>query len=87
MCIRDRLEYAIVDSEQDAFLLENTLIKQYQPKYNMMLKDDKSYPHIVIKNEAFPRIFLTRRKIKDGSEYLGPVSYTHLDVYKRQGWF
>lgn len=72
-----KLEYAIVDSEQDAFLLENTLIKQYQPKYNMMLKDDKSYPHIVIKNEAFPRIFLTRRKIKDGSEYLGP--YTSID--------
>ena len=69
-----KLEYAIVDSEQDAFLLENTLIKQYQPKYNMMLKDDKSYPHIVIKNEAFPRIFLTRRKIKDGSEYFGPYT-------------
>ncbi len=72
-----RLEYAIVDSEQDAFLLENSLIKQYQPKYNMMLKDDKTYPHIVIKNEPFPRIFLTRRKIKDGSEYLGP--YTSVD--------
>lgn len=72
-----RIEYTIVNSEQDAFLLENSLIKQYQPKYNMMLKDDKSYPHIVIKNEAFPRIFLTRRKIKDGSEYLGP--YTSVD--------
>lgn len=73
----DRLEFSIVNSEQDALLLENSLIKQYQPKYNMMLKDDKSYPHLVIKNERFPRIFLTRRKIKDGSEYLGP--YTSVD--------
>lgn len=71
------IEIAIVDSEQDALHLENSLIKQYQPKYNMMLKDDKTYPHIVIKNEPFPRIFLTRRKIHDGSEYLGP--YTSVD--------
>lgn len=72
-----RIEIAIVDSEQDALHLENSLIKQYQPRYNMMLKDDKTYPHIVIKNEPFPRIFLTRRKIQDGSEYLGP--YTSVD--------
>lgn len=69
-----RLEFTIVGSEQDAFLLENSLIKQYQPKYNINLKDDKSYPYIVIKKEPFPRVFLTRRKINDGSEYLGPFT-------------
>ncbi|MBX3252943.1 MAG: excinuclease ABC subunit UvrC [Chitinophagaceae bacterium] len=69
-----RIEFTIVDSEQDAFLLENSLIKQFQPKYNIDLKDDKSFPFIVIKNEHFPRIFLTRRKISDGSEYLGPYT-------------
>ena len=68
------IEFTIVNSEQDAFLLENNLIKQFQPKYNINLKDDKSYPYIVIKNEDFPRIFLTRRKIDDGSEYLGPFT-------------
>ncbi|MBX3240116.1 MAG: excinuclease ABC subunit UvrC [Chitinophagaceae bacterium] len=68
------IEFTIVDSEQDAFLLENALIKQFQPKYNINLKDDKSYPFIVIKKEHFPRIFLTRRKISDGSEYLGPYT-------------
>ncbi len=72
-----RMEFTIVDSEQDALLLENSLIKQYQPKYNLALKDDRSYPYIVIKNEEYPRIFLTRRVIKDGSEYLGP--YTNVD--------
>ncbi|HEV7782349.1 MAG TPA: excinuclease ABC subunit UvrC [Chitinophagaceae bacterium] len=69
-----RIEFTIVNSEQDAFLLENTLIKQFQPKYNINLKDDKSYPFIVIKNEPFPRVFLTRKKIADGSEYLGPYT-------------
>lgn len=69
-----RIEFTIVDSEQDAFLLENSLIKEYQPRYNINLKDDKSYPYIVIKKEPFPRIFLTRRKINDGSEYLGPFT-------------
>lgn len=69
-----RIEFTIVGSEQDAFLLENSLIKQYQPKYNINLKDDKTYPYIVIKNEPFPRIFLTRNKINDGSEYLGPFT-------------
>src|SRR6476619_5672775 len=67
-----RIEFTIVNSEQDAFLLENSLIKQFQPRFNINLKDDKSYPYIIIKKEPFPRIFLTRRKINDGSEYLGP---------------
>ena len=69
-----RIEFTIVNSEQDAFLLENALIKEYQPRFNINLKDDKSYPYIVIKKEDFPRIFLTRRKINDGSEYLGPFT-------------
>jgi excinuclease ABC subunit C len=69
-----RIEFTIVNSEQDAFLLENSLIKQFQPKFNINLKDDKSYPFIVIKNEPFPRVFLTRRRINDGSEYLGPFT-------------
>jgi len=68
------VECTIVNSEQDAFLLENSLIKQFQPRFNINLKDDKSYPFIVIKNEPFPRVFLTRRKIDDGSEYLGPFT-------------
>ena len=59
----ERIEFTIVNSEQDAFLLENTLIKQFQPKYNINLKDDKSYPFLVIKNEPFPRIFFTRSKV------------------------
>ena len=70
----NRVEFVIVNSEQDAFLLENSLIKEFQPKYNINLKDDKSYPFIVIKKESFPRIFFTRRLIKDGSEYLGPFT-------------
>src|SRR6185436_11916735 len=69
-----RIEFTIVGSEQDAFLLENSLIKEYQPRFNINLKDDKSYPYIVIKNEPFPRVFLTRRVINDGSEYLGPYT-------------
>lgn len=69
-----RIEFTIVNSEQDAFLLENTLIKQYQPRFNINLKDDKTYPFIVIKNEPFPRVFLTRKRIEDGSEYLGPYT-------------
>lgn len=69
-----RLETTVVDSEYDALLLENNLIKEHQPFYNVMLKDDKSYPWICIKNEDFPRIFLTRTKIKDGSEYYGPYA-------------
>jgi excinuclease ABC subunit C len=69
-----KIEFTIVNSEQDAFLLENSLIKQYQPIFNINLKDDKTYPYIVIKNERFPRTFLTRNKIPDGSEYLGPYT-------------
>jgi len=70
----DHIEFTIVNSEQDAFLLENALIKQFQPRFNINLKDDKSYPYIVIKNEPFPRVFLTRSKINDGSQYLGPFT-------------
>ena len=66
------LEYSIVDSESEALLLENTMIKQYKPRYNIMLKDDKTYPWICIKKEAFPRVFLTRHKVNDGSDYFGP---------------
>ncbi|WP_089796117.1 excinuclease ABC subunit UvrC [Chryseobacterium wanjuense] len=69
-----RLETTIVNSEYDALLLENNLIKEHQPFYNVMLKDDKTYPWICIKNEDFPRIFLTRTVIKDGSEYYGPYA-------------
>ena len=69
-----RLETTIVNSEYDALLLENNLIKEHQPVYNVMLKDDKTYPWICIKNEEFPRVFLTRNKIKDGSEYYGPYA-------------
>lgn len=69
-----RIDFTVVDSEQDAFFLENALIKELQPKYNIDLKDDKSYPYIVIKKEPFPRVFLTRRKINDRSEYLGPFT-------------
>lgn len=70
----DRIEFTIVDTEQDSLLLENTLIKENQPRYNIMLRDDKSYPYICIKKERFPRVFLTRKFIRDGSEYLGPYT-------------
>lgn len=68
------IKHIVVSSETDALLLENNLIKKYQPRYNVMLKDDKSYPWICIKNERFPRIFTTRKMIKDGSEYYGPYT-------------
>lgn len=71
------IEFTIVDSEQDAFLLENSLIKQYQPRFNINLKDDKTYPFLVIKKEPFPRVFLTRNRIEDGSTYLGPFTSVH----------
>ena len=71
------LRYIVVDSEADALLLENNLIKQYRPRYNVLLKDDKTYPSIVIKNEPFPRIFQTRNIIRDGSLYYGPYSSVH----------
>jgi excinuclease ABC subunit C len=69
-----RIEFTIVNSEQDAFLLENSLIKQFQPLFNINLKDDKTYPYIVIKNELFPRMYLTRQKVDDGSQYIGPYT-------------
>ncbi len=69
-----RIKHIVVSSEMDALLLENNLIKTYQPRYNVMLKDDKTYPWLCIKNEAFPRIFLTRKMIRDGSEYFGPFT-------------
>ncbi|WP_195370576.1 MULTISPECIES: excinuclease ABC subunit UvrC [Parabacteroides] len=69
--IRD-IKYIVVDTEEDALLLENNLIKQYRPRYNVMLKDDKTYPSIVVKNEYFPRIFQTRNIVRDGSQYYGP---------------
>src|SRR5947209_20527617 len=69
-----KIEFTIVNSEQDAFLLENSLIKEYQPIFNINLKDDKSYPYLIIKNEPFPRVYLTRQKIDDGSQYFGPFT-------------
>jgi len=68
------IKHIVVNTETDALLLENNLIKKYQPRYNVMLKDDKTYPWICIKKERFPRIFLTRNVIKDGSEYYGPYT-------------
>ncbi len=70
------IEFTIVESEHDALLLENSLIKEFKPKYNIVLKDDKTYPYIVIKNEPFSRVFLTRRKQNDQSEYIGPFTST-----------
>ena len=74
------LLHIVVDTEQDALLLENKLIKKFQPRYNILLKDDKTYPWICISNEDFPRIFFTRRKVDDGSLYFGP--YTSLNAMK-----
>lgn len=81
------VKHIVVATETDALLLENNLIKKYQPRYNVMLKDDKTYPWICIKNERFPRVFSTRRMIKDGSEYFGPYTsmrtvHTLLDLIK-----
>ena len=69
-----KIRHIVVDTETDALLLENNLIKKYQPRYNVLLKDDKSYPWICVKNEPFPRVFMTRRLIKDGSQYYGPYT-------------
>ena len=74
------IKHIVVETETDALLLENNLIKKYQPRYNIMLKDDKTYPWICIKKERFPRVFMTRRVIKDGSEYFGP--YTNVRTVK-----
>lgn len=76
----DNIKHIVVNTETDALLLENNLIKKYQPRYNIMLKDDKTYPWICIKKERFPRIFMTRKVIKDGSEYYGP--YTNVRTVK-----
>ena len=70
----DRIAFTLVDTEIDAWLLENNLIKKHKPRYNVLLKDDKTYPWIVIKHEPFPRIFWTRKHIKDGSKYYGPYA-------------
>lgn len=81
------IQYIVVDTEMDALLLENNLIKKYQPKYNIQLKDDKTYPWICVKKEPFPRVFSTRQMIKDGSHYFGPypsgrVMQTLLDLIR-----
>jgi len=72
------IKYIVVDSEQDAYLLENNLIKKYQPRYNVLLKDGKSYPWICIKNERFPRVMWTRNFVRDGSDYYGPYPSTKM---------
>lgn len=82
------IRYLVVDTELDALLLENSLIKKHQPRYNIMLKDDKTYPWLCITNERFPRVFQTRKVIKDGSQYFGPyanvkVMYAVLDMVKK----
>jgi excinuclease ABC subunit C len=82
-----RVSFTIVDTEIDAWLLENSLIKKHQPRYNIMLKDDKTYPWIIIKKEQFPRVYATRKYVKDGSTYFGPYAsvnmmYTILEVIK-----
>ena len=82
------IKHLVVETEQDALLLENNLIKKYQPRYNIRLKDDKTYPWIVIKNERFPRVFQTRSVIRDGSQYFGPYTSvitvrTLLNLFKK----
>ncbi|MDB4438985.1 excinuclease ABC subunit UvrC [bacterium] len=83
-----KFEYTIVETEHDALLLENTLIKKFMPRYNVMLKDGKTYAYIVVKKERFPRVFFTRRVFKDGSTYFGPYTSKHraniiLDIIKK----
>jgi len=68
------LQYSVVDTEADALLLENNLIKQYKPRYNILLKDSKTYPWICVTADEFPKVFLTRRLVKNGSRYFGPYS-------------
>ena len=89
------IRYIVVETEIDALLLENNLIKRYQPRYNILLKDDKSYPWICIKKEKFPRVFQTRKILKDGSEYYGPYTSTHVinvlldffsEIFYDSGW-
>ena len=71
------IQYIVVESEEDALLLENSMIKEHQPRYNIMLKDDKTYPWVVVKNEPFPRVYQTRKKLKDKSTYYGPYPSVH----------
>jgi excinuclease ABC subunit C len=83
-----KIKYIVVNTEEDTFLLENNLIKQLKPRYNVMLKDDKSYPSIVVKNEFFPRVYKTRNIVKDGSKYYGPYTSVQsvnalLDIFRR----
>jgi excinuclease ABC subunit C len=83
------IKHLVVETEQDALLLENNLIKKYQPRYNIRLKDDKSYPWICIKNEPFSRVFKTREIVKDGSKYFGPYTSVYtvrtlLDLFKSE---
>ncbi len=82
------IKYIVVETEQDALILENNLIKKYQPRYNIQLKDDKTFPWIVVKNERFPRVFYTRKVVKDGSLYFGPFTSmllvrTLIDLFKQ----
>lgn len=70
------MSYIVVPTEQDALNLENSMIKEYKPRYNVLLKDDKSYPWIAVTNELYPRVFLTRHRVKDGSRYYGPYTNT-----------
>lgn len=72
------MSYVVVPTEQDALNLENSMIKEFQPRYNVLLKDDKSYPWIVVTNELYPRVFMTRQYIKDGSKYFGPYTNTQV---------
>lgn len=83
-----KIEYTVVETEHDALLLENSLIKKFQPRYNVMLKDGKSYTYICIKNESFPRVYFTRKMIRDGSVYFGPYTSKYranllLDIIKK----
>lgn len=82
------LKYLVVNTEEDALNLENYMIKAHQPRYNVLLKDDKTYPWICVKNEPFPRVFMTRKVVKDGSSYFGPytnvkVVHTILDLFRQ----
>ena len=82
------IRFTVVNNEMEALLLENNFIKQYKPRYNILLKDDKTYPWICVKNERFPRVFLTRKKVNDGSIYFGPypsvtVAKTFLEMLRK----
>lgn len=88
VCRIAEIKHLVVETEQDALLLENNLIKKYQPRYNIRLKDDKTYPWIVIRNERFPRIYQTRKVVRDGSSYFGPYTSVYavrtlLELFKR----